>query len=164
MTIEMFQPNLVPTTTSSSHSYSGLAPGARGKIETGIVPMLVERARALPATIDNYTKNASGLYENLSRQAMTRAMPDILNGLAARNMLNSSVASDSIAKTMGSIVPTFANYGYAAGMEGAKMQAQVPDILGRLAELAKYNETSSTTVQKNPLAPFELMAQVMANL
>lgn len=151
---DLFQPDLYSTSRSSS--FSGLAKKYRKQIGNTLVPEMVQKATELPETIDKYTQNAADLYQRLSRRALEDAQGSILNNLANRNVLNSSVASDAISKSIKDIVPTFADRGYQAAMEGAKMQATVPSILGQLASLAKYSTASGSS--QDPLEPYKLLS------
>lgn len=152
---ELFQPDKFPR----SDAYSGLAVPYREKIEQGIIPELVARAKALPETIDRYTQNAARLYERQSRQALEGSLPGLLARLGRRGMLNSSVAADAISELGARLVPTFANRAYDAGMTAAKMQAGVPGVLTAIANLARYSKTH----YENPLAPYQMLSNFVMN-
>ena len=147
---ELFQPDKFP------RSYSGLPKAQRDKIAGDLTPMLIEKAKALPETIDKYTSNAANLYQNLTRQALSDAMPGVLNNLISRRMLNSSVASDAIQNLGRQAVPFYSDKAYQAAMEGAKMHANVPGVLGNLVNLARYSD------QTNELAPYQMLASFVA--
>jgi len=169
--IDLFQPDVYPTTESESESessgtsssqsssqnqaaslsqqsgassafnqsFSGLNEADRSQLMGAVLPMLVQQVGNLPQTIDDYVGNAANMYEGQARTLMGDAMQGLLNNLAGRNMLNSSVAGDAISKTMGQIFPTFADKTYQAGMEGANMRLQMPQILGNLAQLGQFS-------------------------
>jgi hypothetical protein len=152
---DLFQPDKYPR----SDSYSGLAPLYRAKIEKGIIPELVSRAKALPETIDRYTQNAARLYERQARQTIEGSLPGLLAQLGRRGMLDSSVAADAISQLGTQIVPTYANRAYSAGMTAAQMQAGVPGVLSGIANLARYGKTH----YENPLAPYQLLSNFVVN-
>ena len=147
---DLFQPDLYPR----SDAYSGLASKPRRQIEKNIIPELVARAKGLPETIDRYTANAARLYERQSRQIIEGSLPGLLAQLGRRGMLNSSVAADAISQLGTQIVPTYANRAYSAGMTAARMQADVPQVLAAIANLARYSKSHS----ENPLAPYQLLS------
>jgi len=113
--------------------------GYRDQLLGGILPSLVSSAQNLPQNISNYVGNANQMYQQQSRRALEEAMPGVLNNLAARNMLNSSVASDAVSKTAQQIIPYFADKTMQAGMDAAQMQMNVPSILSNLAALGQYS-------------------------
>jgi len=88
---------------------------------------------------------------------MKTDLTGILNNLASRGVLNSSVASDAISKGMGNVVNQTAQKGYEAAALGSSMKAELPKLLAAVAELGKYSETS------NPLQPYALLAQYDLN-
>ena len=71
----------------------------------------------------------------------------MMNNLASRGMLNSSVASDALSKT-------------ATGLGSTAMQMQygLPTMLGQLASNIGQQSYSS-----NPLAPYELLSNFVLN-
>ena len=72
--------------------------------------------------ITKYNKMAYRRYRREGENALESAMPDVLNQLANRNMLNSSVASDSISKVANEIVQTYATKGYESAMATAQQR------------------------------------------
>lgn len=154
---DLFQPDLYPHSESSS--YSGLDPKWRKQIEGSIIPQMIETAGALPETINQYTADAARLYESQSRQAWQEQLPGLLNQLSRRGMFGAaggSITGDAITNLGRQIVPEYSQKMYEAGMEAAQMHYGVPSILGELASLAKYSESSSYSA--NPLAPYELLS------
>jgi len=169
--IDLFQPDVYPTTESESESessgtsssqsssqnqaaslsqqsgassafnqsFSGLNEADRSQLMGAVLPMLVQQVGNLPKNIDDYVTNAANMYEGQARTLMGDAMQGLMNNLAGRNMLNSSVAGDAISKTMAQIFPTFADKTFQAGMEGANMRLQMPQILGNLAQLGQFS-------------------------
>ncbi len=69
------------------------------------------------AEITKYTKTAGINFQKQSRNALTGSMTGILNELANRNVLSSSVASDAISKAAAEIIPLYSQKGYEAAMQ-----------------------------------------------
>jgi len=164
---EMFQPDLYPTSsgTNTSTSYSGLPSEYLDQLMQGLMPELMRSIQGMPQAIDEYTGKASQMYEGMGRRLLDDAMPGILNNLAGRNVLNSSVASDAISKTATNIIPMFTDAALQAGMKGAEMKANIPSILGNIANLGRVSESSAegTSESSNPLAPYELLSNFTLN-
>ena len=89
------------------------------------------------AEIDEYTRLASRNYELQAQEALSGSMTDILNSLANKNVLNSSIASDTIAKAAAEIIVTYTEKGYDAAIQAAEwrygLNAQEAETLVDLA-------------------------------
>ena len=189
----LFQPGLFPTATSvgqsgsqgtaqsntsgTSENYSGLDAQYRTGILSSVLPQLQASLANFNQVPAQYADSASRLYGNLSRQALDQSLPEILQQLASRGMLNSSVGSDAISNAAMQIIPQFANQGYQAQMNAGQMQMQIPSILATLAQLGQYSQGSSQqsgtsgstnnasslnySQNQNPLAPYELLSNFL---
>jgi hypothetical protein len=123
------------------------------------------------------------MYQGLSRQALDQSLPQILQQLSARGMMDSSVGSDALSNAAMQIIPQFANMGYQSQMDAANMRMQIPSILATLGQLGQYSQSAGTSSSQssqrqegitsgysntdmsntNPLAPYELMANFLMN-
>lgn len=123
-TMDIFQPNLYP------QSYSGISPQYSNQMLASLIPQLQQSTSGMPTSINNFTR--TGAYSTLQ---------DVMNNLAGRGMLNSSVASDALSKGITGM-----------GNQAAQMQFQSPQMLGQLAQnLGGFSYSS------NQLAPYELL-------
>jgi hypothetical protein len=141
--------------------------------------------------IDEYTKLASRSYEIQGRQALEGAMTDILNDLANRNILHSSIAGDAIAKASSEIIETYATKGFEAAMKAAELRLELSaeeaetlldlvisqsqaeqgvrsEAMGQraglpvtLAAIANLGRYSAGG-SENPLEPYQLLANFIA--
>ena len=141
--------------------------------------------QAALAEVDKYSKLASRGFENQGQRALQGAMPGILNQLANRNVINSSMGSDAIAKAAAEIVPLYSQMGYDAAMEAARtrhgLNAEQAETLlglttsqatseqgirseamghraGMPAMLAGVAALSNYSKNTNELAPYQLLA------
>jgi hypothetical protein len=132
---------------SSGTTYSGLGPGARGAIEGAVLPGLTSSIGKLSGLPEQYANSANKLSESQARKAIEQLFPQVMESMSGKGMQNSSVASDSLSKGMAEIAKTFSDKGYQSKMDQAQMEMQIPQIMGQLAELAKYSqgENSSTS-------------------
>jgi hypothetical protein len=126
----LLQPNLFPS------SFSGVNPNFSNNILAQIAPLLTQGLGNLPSTPGNFMKSQAG-----------GVLQDTINGLASRNMLSSSVASDTLAKTASNL-----------GGTAMQMQSQIPTMLGQLA-----TNLGSQSMSSNPLAPYELLSNFVLN-
>lgn len=142
--------------------------------------------------ITKYNKMAYRRYRREGENALESAMPNVLNQLANRNMLNSSVASDSISKVANEIVQTYATKGYESAMATAQQrfglkQHEADSLLtlatGRTGAMQQTRTHAMDLRQQlpsimasvgalanygesfseNPLAPYELLANFVTN-
>ena len=143
-----------------STSYAGLPEDFRTGFLSTLMPQLKSSIEGMPGNIDKYTQNALNAYKGMTGTAMKEAMPGLLNQLAGRNVLDSTVTSDAIGKTMRDIIGGYGAKGYETAMEGARMKAGMPQVLGNLAQLGQY----SGGFQADPLAPYNTMANLIRGL
>lgn len=178
---DLFQPDLYSSSgsygsstglnSSYSNAFSGLPEDVRNQLLTTILPQLAQSISGLNAVPGNTADAAARMYSNLSRQSLEQSLPDILNQLAGRGVLNSSVGSDAISNSANQIIPTFANAGYQSQIDAGNMQMQIPNILGTLLGLGNYSASNSgstgvtssmnTSESSNPLEPYQLLSNFL---
>jgi hypothetical protein len=123
-TMDIFQPGLFPS------SYSGMDRGFSSSTLESILPLLQRSLSSLPNSSSNFMRsNAGGVLQ------------DAVNNLSSRGILNSSVASNTLARTASNL-----------GGQAMQMQANLPSILGQLA-----TNVGNYSYQSNPLAPYQLL-------
>ena len=135
-----------------SSSYSGIGADNQSELMGAVLPQLTNSMTNYRSDIDKSTKAAQEGFTSMNKQAMTSGLQSILNNLASRGMLNSSVASDTISKGMTDITNTNSDKYFQAAMQNAVMKAEEPTMLAKIASLGSYSQSS------NPLEPYELMA------
>jgi hypothetical protein len=150
--VDIFQPD------KYQQSRSGLPEKYQLQILESLIPKLLESVEGYEGNVDKSTQAAQELFESQSRRGMKQDLQGILNSLAGRNMLDSSVASDTIAKGMGDIVQTGAQKGYESQMNNAALKAQLPAMLANIAQLGQSSTSS------DPLEPYKLLSQYDWNL
>jgi hypothetical protein len=150
--VDIFQPD------KYQQSRSGLPEEYQLQILESLIPKLLESVEGYEGNIDKSTQAAQELFETQSRRGMKDQLQGILNSLAGRNILNSSVASDAISKGMGDIVQTGAQKGYESQMTNAALKAQLPALLANIAQLGQSSTSS------DPLEPYKLLSQYDWNL
>lgn len=128
--MDLFQSGLYP------QSYSGVSPQYSDQAMPQIIQQLQSSLSSMPTSINNFTR--TGAYSTLQ---------DVMNNLAGRGMMNSSVASDALAKGITGM-----------GNQAAQMQYQSPQVLGSLA-----NNLGNFSYSSNQLAPYELLSNFVLN-
>jgi len=150
---------------SQSQSYSGLPQSTITPFLENIMPLLNTTISSLPATIDKYTNNAAKLYGQMGGQMLNQQMPDYLNALNRRGILDSTITSDALRGLGRDISDYTGNKVYEAGMNAAQMAANIPSVLGQLATLGQSSQSSGTSTgfggsnstTTDPLAPYYLL-------
>ena len=150
--IQMFQPGLVPG------SYSGLPEGYRDSFLNTLMPKLNEGINNYNTNIDTAYNLADQRALSTAKKSMREGAGSILNNLANRNVLNSTVASDALSKGMSDISNQAADRSYQAGSAAAAMKANYPSVLGNLAQLGSYSE------QNDPLDPYRLVSNMFMGM
>lgn len=161
---------------------SGSSGGSRSGIDwnlpfmKSLMPQLNTSVSSLMDTANNLGTTIGDKYSALMRQGLgPSAFQGTLNQLSNRGMLQSNVASDTLARAGTNIMQDIANRGFDALLAGAQAKMQVPSILGSLANLGQtstsgYGSTSQgisggTSNQRsysaNPLAPYELFSNLL---
>ncbi|MDQ6963945.1 MAG: hypothetical protein Q9M13_03385 [Mariprofundales bacterium] len=196
------------TSTSTSQSKQGIdwsgpvASGLVGPIaqQVGLLSSLYPEAQAtIGGLISDTTQSMKGMASSYAdqlnkaaRYAMRQALQDpgmlqgLLNSLAARNVLGSSVASDALASATRSALQEASTKAYQAAAQGMEKQLDVDKYLsglgleaqGLLADIAKVapaamsalaaldtvntstSQQAATSLTQDPLEPYKLMVQM----
>jgi len=153
--IQLFQPDLYPESGSRSqsigltdsqnrsNSYSGMdynnpyIKDLFGKIQSSTNDM--------SGNIDSMTQSAADSAEAAARMQARDTMPGLIDSLASRGILDGKTGSKAIQGLLSNIAEQSAMKNYSAGIEGARMKQDIPQILGQLANLGKYSEGSSSS-------------------
>ena len=107
-------------------------------------------------TVSGMSDTLTDRYNNLIRTSLgPQAFQGTMNDLAANNMLDSSVASDALAKTASNIIPGITDKAFEADLSQIALQSQLPGIGAGLLSLGQQSQT------QNPLQPYELMSQLL---
>lgn len=150
--VDIFQPD------KFSSSWSGLPMERREEILAALVPKLLSSVENYEGNIDKSTQAAQELFQSQTRQGMKGTLKEILNNLASKNVLNSSVGSDAISKGMSNVVRAGADKGYETSMNNAALKAQLPALLANITQLGGGSFSS------DPLEPYKLLAQYDWNM
>jgi hypothetical protein len=174
---ELFQPDLYPYTKSvqggsssqKSSSYSGIPQAYQSELLSAIIPELVSTSQNLPEVIGTYTDEAQALYESMMRGMMEETMPQAIETLANRGMLQSSAAENILAQLGAEAADYSGQKLYETAMQAAQMRLGVPELLSQVAEVGKAStskssgSSSSSAISEtaNPLAPYKLLYDVL---
>ena len=108
----------------------------------------------LSGDIDTYVTAAQDANNASMRTNMEGTAQSVLNELASKNMLNSSVASDTMSKSMTDLVQTAATNDMLAELQGAQFKMAIPELQAKA--LSVYSQTLAST-----LLPYELLMQAL---
>jgi len=155
---------LFPHSGSSSKQGSKTAIDWSTPLGQTLLPMIQAGAKNLPGLAENLGQTLQNQYQTLMRESLQpQAFQGILNQLASKGVLDSSVASNALSRTASDIAQRIGQQGYLSALKGIETKMNVPGMLGNLAELARVSEAQSVSrsEQANPLAPYELMARML---
>jgi hypothetical protein len=156
------------TSSSSSNQQSHSGINWDSPFMKELTPVLKDQATKLPEMAANIGNTLNDQYSNLMRNAMnSNAFQGVLNSLSNKGMLNSSIAQNTLASAGKTIAQQVADKAFESLLEQQKLQLTVPSILAQIATLGQESDSSgsssssSSSYSANPLAPYELMAQMM---
>ena len=114
-------------------------------------------------SIDDYSANVDTMTDQMKalnnldyRNAVQPALQRDLNSLAGRNMINSSVAGDTMSKTLTNLAAERSRQNMAADAQAAEFKLRIPEL--KADALNTWALTSSQT-----LAPYQLLLDAMYN-
>ena len=143
--------NLYPT------SYNGLGSIWKNASQS-LAPQFTDFYSNYNNNVNNAFNQAQGGIQGVLSNQIAPAIQGNINNLAGRNMLNSSVASDTLSKTMTGI--TNNQQAQNTALNTARMTSLL-DLGKQLmsgAGLSQYSENS------NPLAPYQMMAELIQGM
>lgn len=141
----------------SSTSYSGLPSDYTNKLLSSLMPSMVRSVKNYPGQVNKmYDAAMTGYGEQLRNQLKTN-IPSAINNLANRGVLDSTVASKTLADVTQQANRDYAEKGYQAAMTKAAMQAQAPTLLAQIAQLGASSQTKYT----DPTEMYKVMAQLL---
>lgn len=144
--------NLYPT------SYSGMGEGWQNFSQNQAMPILSSLLSNYPGYIDNTYNTASTGLANFTSNQLQPAIQSTLNGLAGRNMINSSVAGDALSKTLTGLAGNMQGYQANLAADAAKAKMAYPSFALNAANTGQHSTST------NPLAPYQMMADLIARM
>jgi len=163
-----FPMDIMPSSSSksSSSSYTGLPEKYRNDLLSAITPQLQQAIANMPQNIDTYTNEALGSYQQMMQNALRNNLPKAIAGLANRGIINSTEGQNVLSQTMSDAAIDASNKGYQTAMQQALLKANMPTVLGQLAELGKYSSGtgSSQSEDSDPTKMYQIMANLIAGM
>ena len=153
-----------PYSSSSSAQNSTSAIDWSSQLGQTLLPMIQNWSKRIPGLAENLSETLQGQYKTMMREALQpQAFQGVLNQLANRGVLDSSITSNALSDTASRIAEGIGKQGYLSALQGIDAQMRVPGMLGQIAELARTSEAQAVSRAEsgNPLAPYELMAKMM---
>jgi len=148
---------LVPQTAfPTSSGYSGLGQAWTGFSQNQVMPLLSRLVGSFGAYAEPYNQAGQMTAQYMTNQLLP-SIQGVLNRLAGRGMLQSSVASDALAKTAATLGGQA--LGAQAGLLGSAAQ-NYGESLFKAAELGRYSTQSS----QDPSAPYRVIADLLNSL
>ena len=148
--------------TSNSSSYQGLPGSYRDKLLETLIPQLGDSAMNMPKNIDDATEGAYGSYRTQLKNVLDNYVPTVVNNLANRGVLDSTVASNAIQETQSKAIHDFANQGYDAAVQNALLKTQIPEMLTKMAQLGTFSKSTSNS--NDPVAIYNTMSGLLKEM
>lgn len=139
--------------------YTGLGAGYTNFTNNNLLPLLQQLVSGYATNVDKAYNNANTSLGTITRNTITPAIQSTINNLAGRNMINSSVAGDTMSKTISSLSSDLLNK--QAGIASNKATALTTgygDLLTNLTGLGQYRTESDTSI------PYQIMANLLRSM
>lgn len=157
-----FPTNIMPTSSSSSSSYSGLPTPYRDDLLKALMPRLQSSITEMEPNIDKYVSEALGAYQQAMQNALRINVPKSLTNLSNRGILNSTEGQKTLSKVYSDAATDASTKGYNTAMEAALLKANMPTVLAAIAELGKYSSSESQSKTEDPTKMYSIIASMLA--
>ena len=155
--------DIMPTSTSASSSSSGLDPKYREQLMGTLMPQLQQGIADMPGNWDKYTNEALGSYQQMMNNALRTNIPKALAGLSNRGILNSTEGQGVLGNVYSQAAMDAANKGYGTAMQAALGKANMPTVLGQIAQLGQGTQSNQFSYAEDPTTMYrDLSATIRA--
>jgi hypothetical protein len=145
----------IPTNTFQT-AYSGMGQPWQDFSTQKIMPIIQQLLQGGAGGYRNQVYgNAIGNVGNMATTMMKPAIQNVINSLSGRNMINSTVAGDTMSKAMTDVATPI--MGYQAGLE-SQAASEYPKLLQGLAGMGQYS------LSQDPLEAYKLFAQMLSGV
>jgi len=159
-----FPLDIKPYTERTESSYSGLSGGYGQGLLRSLMPQLQTSIANMPGNIDRYTGQALGGYQQMMQDALRRNIPTAIGNLANRGIISSTEGQRVLSDVYSSAAIDAANKGYQTAMQTALLKANIPSVLGQIAELGKISTTTGRTYQEDPTRMYSIAADLIRSM
>ena len=143
---------------SFNTSTSGMNWG--GPVASSLLDLITNTAQQIPGIAESLPGMIQDTYGQIMQNALgPDAFQGVLNNLAAKGMIDSSVASDAMSQTAQKIMQDIGGKAFQSSIEGAEAQLNVPSLLSQIAGLDQQNQ--SMGLSASPLDPYQIMSSIL---
>ena len=147
----------IPTNIGPT-SYTGLGSSWQDFSANTVQPVLANLVSNYPQFMNKTYDDATAGLGKVATAQLQPALQGALNSLAGRNMINSSVASDTMSKAGTGVLNNLLGYGASLQGQKAAALANMPNMLGGIAQLGQYSSSTDNSV------PYEIMATLLSGM
>jgi len=155
--------DIKPFSVSGSQSQSGLPNQYRDQLLASLMPQLQQSITDMPGNWDKYTNEALGSYQQMMNNALRTNIPKALAGLSNRGILNSTEGQGVLGNVYSQAAMDAANEGYGTAMQAALGKANMPTVLGQIAQLGQGTQSNQFSYAEDPTTMYrDLSATIRA--
>lgn len=148
----------IPTNIGLS-KYTGLGSGYQGFSNNTVMPLLQKLLSGYSGNVNSAYSNATSGLGTITKNTITPAIQSVIDRLAGKNMLNSSVASDTMSGTISDLTNNlFSNQVGLAQNKVSALTSGYNDLLTGSAGLGRYSSDSDTST------PYQIMASLLQSM
>lgn len=156
-----FPTDIMPTSTQSSSTYSGLPSSYQTQLLSTLMPQLSGALANMTGNIDDYTNQALSSYNTSMNNTLRTDIPAAIAKLANRGIINSTEGQKVLSDVYGKAATDASTKGYQTAMQAALLKANLPSILASLFELGKSSSSASSSYQEDPTEMYKIMANML---
>ena len=148
----------IPTNVGPS-SYSGLGSAYQNFSSDTVLNMLKSYLGNYSTNVNNAYADASSGLSNLTKSTITPAIQSTINNLAGKNILNSSVAGDTLSKTISNLTSGLLdNQATLANNKATALTSGYSNLLTDVAGLGNYSTSSDNSTA------YKIMASLLQSM
>jgi hypothetical protein len=135
------------TSQNNASNYSGLPKEVQDALLSAIIPQLTDATKNMSGNYDKYTNEALSSYQQMMEQALKKQLPAAIGGLANRGIIDSTAGTKALSDVMSNAAISAGDKGYQTAMQQALLKANMPTVLGQLAQLGQtsYGQSAGTS-------------------
>ena len=146
-------------TNIGPQSYSGLGSGYQGFSNNTVMPLLQKLLSGYSGNVNSAYSNATSGLGTITKNTITPAIQSVIDRLAGKNMLNSSVASDTMSGTISDLASgLLSNQTALAGNKATALTSGYNDLLTGSAGLGQFSSSTDNS------RPYQIMASLLQSM
>jgi len=156
--------DIKPWSTTINQSYNGIGSEYSNALMSALMPNLIDQIKNRNQYIDQYTGEALGTYQQQLMNYLKQNIPAAISQLANRGIISSTEGNKILANVMSTAARDASTKGYETAMQAAMKKAETPFLLGNLAHLGQFTNSTGVSYQEDPTVMYRTIAELIKNM